>query len=291
MSQQLVHSASKLFINSNNSAYWDKSTSNTSLTIPITPYILDANDPAHFVIGLEQLSVPLALYVFSASNNTIVVNGTSYTIPVGNYSITNLITTLNDDPTNTTNTYTYDANNNKITITRASPSITIGTGTTCSKQLGCVGGQTSATTTLTFTNLVNLTTTSGIIIQIGEQTNNRDSGGAGGGSNNLARVPINVPLYRILTYFNPTPFFNVINKRTIEKITITLLNDDGTPLVLVGNPDWFAVLKIDFVDKSERLLPQTNIQQKRRDLATTLQSVPKIQYDKTFPLKKATEAK
>lgn len=291
MSQTIVHSASKIFISSNDTAHWNSSTSNTSLTIPITPFILDANDPASFSLGLEQISIPLALYVFTSANNTLVVNTITYTIPVGNYAISNLITTLNTDTTNTTNVYSYDANNNKITITRTTPSITIGTGTTCSKQLGCVGGQTSVGTTIIFTNLVNLTTTSGIIIQIGEQTNNRDSGGGGGGSRNLARVPINVPLYRILTYFNPTPFFNVLAKRTIEKISIALLNDDGTPLVLVGNPDWFAVLKIDYIDKKERLLPQTNIQQKRQDLATTLQSVPKIKYTNPTPLKKATEAK
>jgi hypothetical protein len=73
-----------------------------------------------------------------------------------------------------------------------------------------------------------------------------------------------------LQYFNATPFFSQISNRDLTYVRVRLLNDDYTPLDLVGNPDWFVVLRVDF---SEKNLPEESpslIAQQRKDLENAL---------------------
>jgi len=267
MSNPLTHSSTKIFLSSNGSnLVYNSTTLNTVISFYFQPLLLSNSDKSHFVIGLEQASIPVSINMVNSTNNTLTINGNSYSIPPGNYTITEVITLLNAYFTTFSVTFAYNANTNLITTTATAGSFTINS-TTTGKNLGFAAGSYSSP----YTNLkvVNLTSTLGIIIQVQNvQTPNRDNSGSNGAT--LARIPITCGTQKILQYFNATPFFSQISNRDLTYVRVRLLNDDYTPLDLVGNPDWFVVLRVDF---SEKNLPEESpslIAQQRKDLENAL---------------------
>jgi hypothetical protein len=229
---------------------------------------------------LESASIPLSIWTINDTNNTLRLNSYTINIDYGNYAINGLIDYLNaynDGIFNNTGVFvfSYDSVNNRISVISYDPafpaSITVGSATTCQKILGVVVGTYTTidpTTTKPIyraTNQVNLTFTTGILISITNiATSNRDNQALGSGGTILNRIPINCPLYRILTFYNPQPFYTTIANRVITNLEIRLLNDDYTPLVLQGNPNFNLCFRIDYVKTSSYQVPPTVIQQARR---------------------------
>lgn len=264
-------SSAKIFISSANTSQWTSSGSNTRIKVPIQPFILTNNDPSHFVLGLESLSIPIAMTVIGSSNNILQLGGVSYTIADGNYTATNLITALgllsNDGGVTTLTTlgytFTFSSTTNKLTITK-SGGVVIGALTTCQAILGVSAG--SYTSPHTPSGLVNLTSTSGIIVRIlNIQNENRDNQ-ASSGSTTLARIPINCSQFRILQFYNSNPFYTAINTRTITELEVQLCDDNYQQLNLVGNPNWFITLRMDYADTQHKTIPRTLIQTARDNL-------------------------
>jgi hypothetical protein len=267
MSNPLTHSSTKIFLSSNGgNLVYNSSTLNTDISFYFQPLLLSNSDKSHFVIGLEQASIPVSINMVNSTNNTLVINGNSYSIPAGNYTIAQVIVLLNAYFTTFGVTFAYNTNTNLITTTATVSPFTV-TSTTTGKNLGFAAG----TYTSPYTNLkvVNLTSTLGVIIQIQNvQTPNRDNSGSNGAT--LARIPITCGTQKILQYFNATPFFSQISNRDLTYVRVRLLNDDYTPLDLVGNPDWFVVLRVDFTEKN---LPEESpslIVQQRKDFENAL---------------------
>lgn len=267
MSNPLTHSSTKIFLSSNGSnLVYNSTTLNTDISFYFQPLLLSNSDRSHFVIGLEQASIPVSINMVNATNNTLTINGNSYSIPAGNYTISDIITLLNAYFTTFNVTFAYNANTNLITTTATAGSFTINS-TTTGKNLGFEAG----TYASPYTNLkvVNLTSTLGIIIQVQNvQTPNRDNSGSNGAT--LARIPITCGTQKILQYFNATPFFSQISNRDLTYVRVRLLNDDYTPLDLVGNPDWFVVLRVDFTEKNLPEETPSLIVQQRKDLENAL---------------------
>ena len=67
--------------------------------------------------SVTHAEIPNSFYVVNYTNNTIVINSVVYTIPVGNYNATNLITALN--LLIPTYTITYSSITNRYTFTNA----------------------------------------------------------------------------------------------------------------------------------------------------------------------------
>jgi len=274
----ISHSSLKIFVSSSNTDNWMTSTSNTKLSVKINPIILADNDPQNMVIGLESASIPLSIYSVNALNNVLKINNYTNTIAPGNYRITALIDYLNNSakwsPVQSYFTFSYDLTNNQITVVSTDPAfpttVVVGTTTTSHKILGVTTGTkaTGAPRIYVFENVVNLTFTSGVLVSLRNiQTDNRDSQSTGSsGSTIIARIPINCPMYRVLSYFNAQEFTNIIANRVITSLDIELLNDDFTQLSLQGNPNFFLTFRIDFVEKKSYVIPQTEIQQMRQSI-------------------------
>lgn len=245
MNHSQTRSSSKIFLSSQgNNKVVNSSTINTDITFYFDPILLGNSEKTHIVLGLEQASIPISIYMINASNNVMVINATTYTIPVGNYTIITLISYLNTIDSTIQFSYVDNSNQVKVTITPTAPVVISGTASTI---LGFVAGTYS--NPHTFTNVVNLTSTTGIIIQIDNvTTSNRDNSGRSGAT--LARIPITCPPLRILQYFNPTPFYTQIANRELTYLRVRLFNDDYTPLTLVGNPAWFMVIRVDYSEKT-----------------------------------------
>ena len=262
-------STSRVFVSSAITSNWVYSDTNTSINVPINPFILADGDPAVFTLSLESASIPLSIWTINSTNNVLRFNDRkSFIIDYGNYSITGLTTYLNaynDGIFNNTGVFvfSYDSVNNRIKVISydtGSPfatSLKISTETTCQKLLGFVVGTYTTIDVATgkpfnlATNQVNLTFTTGILIAINNlQLQNRDNQALGSGGTILIRIPINCPLYRILTFYNPQPSQTIVTNRVISNLDIRLLNDDYTPLILQGNPNFNLTFRIDYLKQT-----------------------------------------
>jgi hypothetical protein len=244
------------------------------MVFKIEPFILHNDDPSHFVLGLEQASVPMCFNIFTLANNSFRVGAATITIPVGSYDVYDLIDVLNAQAALSiypTMTFSYDERTNKISIVAiplASTLVTANGSSTAFNQLGFLStGQTftGLGTTGTFANVVNLTTTNGVVVRLnGINTNNRDTKGDGGGASVIARLPINSNGMTYLQYFNPVTFYLTLSNRVITQFDLELLDDAYQPLNFqLENPDWFVVLKLDYIEKAPNPMPQTKLQEIR----------------------------
>ena len=262
MNHSNTRSSSKIFLSSTGSnKVVNSPTLNTDITFYFDALLLPSYDPSHFVLGLEQASIPVSINMVNSKNNVMVINATTYTIPEGNYTITQMITYLNT--INATIQFVYSSITNKITAT-ITPTAPVVISGSASSILGFAAGTYS--NPHIFTNVVNLTSTTGIIIQVDNvQTTNRDNSGRTGAT--LARIPITCAPLRILQYFNSVPFYTQIANRDLSYLRIKLLNDDYSPLELVGNPDWFIVVRCDYTEKEAIVETPNDFRRMRREMA------------------------
>lgn len=263
MNHSNTRSSSKIFLSSTGQNQVTNSTTlNTDITFYFDPILIPSYDPTHLVLGLEQASIPVSIYMINDKNNTMTINAQAYTIPGGNYTITQMITFLNT--INATIQFVYSSIRNQITVT-ITPTVLVVISGIASSILGFVAGIYS--NPHIFTNVVNLTSTTGIIIQIENvTTTNRDNSGRTGAT--LARIPITCSPLRILQYFNNQPFYTQIANRELSYLRIRLLNDDYSPLELVGNPNWFIVIRCDYSEKTSIVETDNDFRRMRRELAT-----------------------
>jgi hypothetical protein len=244
-----IHSASKVFLSSNAANAARNFGSAASYTFTIQPLIISNTDESQFVIGLESASVPLSFYVVNATNNQFLLDGITITIAQGNYSISALITQLNAQLLANgfvaTTYFGYNANSNKLYINRASGVSTFTSVANNAKKLMGYLDQTY-TNGEEFSNIVNLTYTTGITFRIDNLTTSNRDASADGGSCNLSRIPITTPAYTILQFFNNQPFYTTLKTKVINQISVSLIDDDGNLLNFNGSPNWFVTLRIDY---------------------------------------------
>lgn len=262
MNHSSTRSSSKIFLSSSgDNKVINSSTLNTDITFYFDPILIPSYDPTHLILGLEQASIPVSINMVNSRNNVMTINATTYTIPAGNYTITQMITYLNT--IDATIQFVYNTISNQITTT-ITPTAPVVISGSASSILGFAAGTYS--NPHIFTNVVNLTSTTGILIQIENvTTTNRDNSNRTGAT--LARLPITCAPLRILQYFNAQPFYTQISNRELSYLRIRLLNDDYSPLELVGNPNWFIVIRCDYSEKTPVVESDNDFRRMRRELA------------------------
>lgn len=67
--------------------------------------------------ALKDAQIPVGFYNIRAPYNSIILNGTTYTVPPGNYNITSLINTLNGQITNAVGTFSTTSTTNQVSFT------------------------------------------------------------------------------------------------------------------------------------------------------------------------------
>tara|TARA_R110000744_G_scaffold363124_1_gene471317 strand:- start:421 stop:1098 length:678 start_codon:yes stop_codon:yes gene_type:complete len=202
-----------------------------------------------------------------STNNTISfrkVGDVAYntlTIPAGNYNTISLIDTLNallvDASINLSYVFQYDDSSNQVSLLALTTSalIQIGDATTAYKILGINEGtenrgtQVGANIVYEFEYLVNLVSTSGIMVRLlNFQTENRGNQDKGNGTTTLTRIPINVQPFRYLSFYIENPFYTSVSNRHISNIELELCDDNYNQLELIGNPDYFITLRLDYIE-------------------------------------------
>ena len=147
--ESFEYSPIKMFFNSNSA---DNIVSRGDVTFNLTRYINLPNNVIGYV-SLNELTIPNTDYNINANNNTLVLEDSSsaeetFTIPVGNYTVSSLMGALNEAfGKATTASYksivvTYDSTTNKYLFSdSASHFLTIKSASTMNKVLGFEDGE------------------------------------------------------------------------------------------------------------------------------------------------------
>jgi hypothetical protein len=196
----------------------------------------------HMEVSLVNATFPMSFYVVNDDNNTLKYDSSTFSIPVGNYSITELRNLLR-----TISLFTdvvYSRITNRLTISANQP-FTIHNSSTCLKLIGLTNDDhSSVNNTIVSNSVVNLSGISSIYIHSNLLTKSIDSR-TGGYSNLLARVPIDATRNGFLNFSPDNSFRSQIANRTIDFIAISI-EDDINNMIDFNNQEWVLTLQFDF---------------------------------------------
>ena len=198
-------------------------------------------------MSLVVLQAPASFYVINTTNNTLVINNVSYSLPLGNYNIQQLVTLLTTLLGNTYN-ITFNSNTNKLTFTSTlNQNFTFNKSSTCFNLLGFSSGdKTSTSYILTGDQVVNLTGTNCIFFSTENITTKNIDSQTGITSTIIASIPVECGQGGIVFYKNNTDTKVNINERHIDYLNIAMY-DEYRNYIDFNNCDWTATLQFDIV--------------------------------------------
>lgn len=196
-------------------------------------------------LSVVHAEIPNSFYIVNYTNNTIVVDSITYTIPVGNYNANTMITALIALlPTGFA--ITYSSITNKYTWTYSS-NFTINASNAQCKINNVIGlgitDITSTANTLTMPYVVNFLPLARINFRSNMfKLNNYQQ--SDNSCNVFLSVQNNAPQQGVINYVNNTLIKYLINDRTMSSFTIEVTNELGQ-LINFNNIDWYLTFQID----------------------------------------------
>ena len=253
----ITHSSHKIFLDS--SAPSAHKINNSNYVFDISPpLLLHPEDPHKMVLGIESASIPLSFYTINEKNNRFSIDSVVYTIPEGNYRVSQLTPVLNNLMGVKDLTFTFNDILSKYQLTSSTlSSITIDSiENQADNLLGFSIG--SHSLPYRFDEILNLTYTSGVVIRINNiTTNNIDTYEAGQGGSTMIRLPITTPPNTMLQYFNNQPFLATINNRSITQLNVSIHDDERDFLSLNGDHQFFITIRVDYIRVDDLVLEDT----------------------------------
>jgi len=149
-------SSSRIFnIGSNSAVQYLNGSKKSNVLLSLPNLNFSSNNITEVFLSINHAEIPNSFYLVNASNNTLVINNVSYTIPPSNYNAISFMNTIQSGLlTAFSITATYDLASNKYTFTRASP-WTINSETTCWQFLGFDPNSYNVTSSITSTYVLN----------------------------------------------------------------------------------------------------------------------------------------
>lgn len=194
-------------------------------------------------------SIPVSFTLVNSSNNTLVINSTTYTLTKGNYNATSLLTELSTKLSGYT--VTYSTTTNKYTLNNTTADFTIKSSSTCLKLLGFATDADTASTshTLTSTYNVDLSGDNTIYIDIANLHTHNLSSSTGTNTSIVKSILANVTYGSVLFLEDNGTAPMVLQEDHIGFFHIRMLGEDCSTLLDFSNTDWQLTLEIGFTPK------------------------------------------
>jgi hypothetical protein len=246
-----MDSSFQIYIDSVNATRYFDSTNYCEYKLPL----IEVDSQYHFNISVIDANIPYSFYNVNNNNNTLSYVEDPYysfivhniTIPVGNYTINSLVTTLNSliQPL----TVTYNNLTNKMTFVH--PTLQFGFYTdnnTCFELLGFNKiNHFSGTSprTLISDTCCNLNSIRSICICTNYHTNNIHVNKPTMRSM-IASIPVNAQPNQLISYQNMTAFRNNLYTNVLHSIVIKLIDQNGD-IVNLNGAHYSMTLQIDLI--------------------------------------------
>jgi hypothetical protein len=212
------------------------------------------------LVSVSHAEIPASYYVVNNTNNLLVVtinNATPININLinGNYNAQSFATMILAI-TNIFSSIYLSPSTGKYGFTTLLTPFTIESTSTCSKLIG-ITSNTRYTASPLFSNYnivcpypanffgpLRLKIKSQIL-----KTDNMDAYSKGC-SNELVSIPVNAPLYGLITYINITNFKSIFQNNNLDYIDLSITDDLDQPIDFNG-VDVFITIQIDSIRKSQ----------------------------------------
>lgn len=239
----------KLYLKSNNGT--ENGGVETDVTFNVVPP-LSTNNFFDFTLTLESAEIPISFYNINSDNNTFIHTSTgeppadtTLTIPIKNYTATELVTALNTAMTALAITTTYDSQTNKFTFTHASSNFSLKGNAFRVLGLLPTVANSSTNNVLVSPNMINLMYPRNAFLKListQDTTYNKT----------IAKVQLSALEYEVV-YFSGTvasEFSVTLTDKVLSSVRVAVVNDEDEPLggatSLNGIP-WSIGLKIKTV--------------------------------------------
>ena len=199
--------------------------------------LLEVQDGYYLYFSIVNCVIPYSFYNINSNNNVLnyKINSVNYslTIPIGNYSIINLVAYLNSQLTNFT--FAYNKIYNKITITNSINDFILNS----SNFLTLIGfnnsNYISTNKTLTSPNCININYIRCINLISNIITYNINTSKNLVNNNNIiCSIPVNTSPNTLIQYQNTNNFRTNLFVNTLNKIVIKLVDNNNNIIDLNG---------------------------------------------------------
>lgn len=212
--------------------------------------VIEIPDGHHIYLSLQNATIPYSFYSISSSDNTFSwgLDGsgvTTYTIPEGNYNVTQIIDVMRSIM-GSAYTISFSSITSKITITHSTNNFIIYSGSFnhiigFSKSTNT----TSVGLTLTSRDCVNLNQIRALNIEVNFPTYNVNVAQPNNG-NIMATIPVFVAPFSIITYQNPNNFRTNLYVNKLDQIQIKIFDNEAR-LVNMNGINYQMTLQIDCI--------------------------------------------
>ena len=173
----------------------------------------------------------------TTENNSLILGGTTITIPVGCYSATSLVTQLNSSLSSTNVSVAFSSDTLHFTFSDSTGAeYTLSGSSTSLSILGFSDGDhTSTGGVLESDGVCNLSSPPAILVQTSLWTHNIDSEAKAPGSTILASVPLRVTYGQLISYTPNFENWSEVQAQAVQVIAVNFLSSrDGSYLDLQG---------------------------------------------------------
>lgn len=207
----------------------------------------------NMTLRLKNIYIPLTMYIVNDTNNTLIIDTTTYTLDNGNYNANSIITEL-ISKLGSNFTITYDNITNKLTFTKSTGNFTIQSSSTCLRILGFQENTSYTSTGNSLTSIypIDLTGDNVLYVDLPNIKTFNLSSRTGTQTSIISSILLDVPFGSVLYYENPILQGSVIQEDHISFIHIRILSEDGINLLNLQNANWEITLEIGFVPKTQQ---------------------------------------
>lgn len=196
------------------------------------------------MISVSHAEIPNSFYLVNSTNNTLVVNSSTFTIPPGNYNAVNFQSAISSFLSSLGITISYNIISNKYTFTSGS-SFTIQTTSTCERFIG-MGSVALSGTSVISPHVCNFLPLSRLIIRSSAfSTSNYNSADK---SNDLILSVQNSSAAGSLILWNnySNLKYDITHLDSINLVDLQITDDLGN-FIDFNNADWFLTFRIEYM--------------------------------------------
>ena len=250
----------QLYLSSESATQFLNGTSKSDLLFLFKSPIIPPSN-YNMTLSVKNAYVPISFTILNNTNNTFILNDTTYTIPEGNFTATELATTIMNTVSATEPSFTveFSSTTNKYTFSDTTDFTIDGT---CLSILGLSGASSSSSAELVSTYPVDLTGQNVIYVDIKNLTTFNLSSTTGNRTSIVASILVSVPYGSVLYHENTSGTFFTLQEDHISFIHLRLLGEDQKTLLDLNNFNFSITLEIGFTEKTL----QPNIQNTYKDV-------------------------
>lgn len=244
-SPPILASTSRVFnVGSNSAIKYNNGTALSDIEVQFPNITFKDKTVREIMLSITHAEIPNSFYLVNASNNKLVVNSSTFTIPPGNYNAINFQSAITSFLTGLSITMSYSLITNKYTFTSGT-SFTIQTTSTCQRFIGM--GSTALTgTSVTSPYVCNFLPIPRLLVRsTAFSTSNYNA--SDGSTDLLLSVQNSSASGSIILWNNYSQLrYDITNVDNINIVDLTVTDDNGN-LIDFNNCDWYITFRIEYI--------------------------------------------